>query len=951
MPRTLEDLFEGFRRRGEVESLGEVFDRTSEKLLAIACHVADDLASAEDLVQSTFLSAIESAQNWDSRRPLTPWLLGILAMLARRRRHKTEPWDEETTTTIGAESSAAIAERREIRALVESQLDSLAAPYREVARHALHDEMSPREIAAVLGRSPGTVRVQLHRALEQLRKRLPRELAAVLAHAVGLGRGLDAIRARVVASGISITAPAAGAGWVVGGVVMTRRMVAAVIALLALGAAAIRFATSPTTKTAAIETVAAPESAPARDTLSSTPDVAMRDSISTVPTNDAARPDSVDPSIPRNVTDWADRVFGFVHDFEGRPVSGAEIEVRRPDFEPVPDVRLGELLASARSDAVGRFCTERVPAFQSWKLHVRSIGFAPRAEWVCAGSAVDVDLESGVTITGRVVDARTREPMSGVSVTWAWATALEPFTEGVVTDDSGTFRLDSLAPGVKIQLLLRRGLGWVDHVLTTPFQSDRPLEIAWRERRPLRGRLVARGTDEPIANARIFDGEHANWTVPAAEGIVLATSDAAGEFRIDDVPISRFAEKPHQGAGRIRLVVAAEGFVSTEMTIDPVRDDDAPIRFELERGVDLAGVVVDADGAPIRGVLVGDELGSKGFTTWGRDDLPQSFPGYMRAAAHCMVVTDAQGRFAIHGVESSRSSRTLILSNAELDRCWPRVTIAPDADFQHLRLVLKRSATLEGIALIAGRPQSARVFWRTAGAETFSDSVVTNAGGSYRLTGLPEGKIEVAAVPPGYLVQSIVTTELPPPIETREFEVTGSDSLHCDFDLRTVVGHVTGKIHDPGGKALRDVAVTVTCLADEIWFEQYTTTDREGRFDVTTFMPPESADRVRFRIVAEHASVQVVRDDAKPGENDRDIEIPGVTRTLVRVMRSDRSTPVRNARFVWRRPDEDEYHFPHAGDVSPRDVALSPAGETELELPSGRVEVAAWETDGPSAPA
>ena len=75
---TEEQLFERYRHQGDVEALGEVFDRTAPALLRVALHVARDPLAAEDLVQATFLKAIESASDGSADRPIVSWLVGIL---------------------------------------------------------------------------------------------------------------------------------------------------------------------------------------------------------------------------------------------------------------------------------------------------------------------------------------------------------------------------------------------------------------------------------------------------------------------------------------------------------------------------------------------------------------------------------------------------------------------------------------------------------------------------------------------------------------------------------------------------------------------------------------------------------------------------------------------------------------------------------------------------------
>src|SRR3990172_8774798 len=81
-----QQLFERFRCGGDVAALGELFDRVAPALLRIALPLARDPAAAEDLLQGTFLRAIEVRDEWDGCRPLLPWLCGILQNRARHDR-------------------------------------------------------------------------------------------------------------------------------------------------------------------------------------------------------------------------------------------------------------------------------------------------------------------------------------------------------------------------------------------------------------------------------------------------------------------------------------------------------------------------------------------------------------------------------------------------------------------------------------------------------------------------------------------------------------------------------------------------------------------------------------------------------------------------------------------------------------------------------------------------
>ena len=198
----LNELFERYRRAGDAAALGEVFDRTAPELFRLAHHLVRDSAEAEDVLQATFVAAIERAETFDGSRPLTPWLIGILARqagLARRRRARATPQAE--FELAGEDDPAEAAERSEFSREFLQALRSLPEPYRGVLWRHLADGDRPSKIAEELARAPGTVRMQIHRGLELLRRALPAGHAAGLA-AFGSLRGLDAVRAEVIAAAL-----------------------------------------------------------------------------------------------------------------------------------------------------------------------------------------------------------------------------------------------------------------------------------------------------------------------------------------------------------------------------------------------------------------------------------------------------------------------------------------------------------------------------------------------------------------------------------------------------------------------------------------------------------------------------------------------------------------------------------------------------------------------------
>lgn len=204
-----------YQRARDPEALGRVFDATAGKLLLVAMHLVRDAAAAEDVLQATFLAAMRNCEQYDPGRPVLPWLTGILGnqatILWRERSRQPDP---ARLAAAPVPDPAQLAERAESAAAVAAALDGMPSPYRQVLVLALVHGLRAVEVARALERPPETVRSQLHRGLELLRRALPRGLAVpALALAAGglAGRGLAAVRAAVQAEALAQVAPVVAA--------------------------------------------------------------------------------------------------------------------------------------------------------------------------------------------------------------------------------------------------------------------------------------------------------------------------------------------------------------------------------------------------------------------------------------------------------------------------------------------------------------------------------------------------------------------------------------------------------------------------------------------------------------------------------------------------------------------------------------------------------------------
>ena len=95
--------FERYCSDARPEDLAKVFDVCAPQLLLLASHVAGEGSVAEDLVQATFLRAIEGVDRFEPGRRVLPWLIGILVLEAKKHKRQDgrRPDPDRFTTPTG----------------------------------------------------------------------------------------------------------------------------------------------------------------------------------------------------------------------------------------------------------------------------------------------------------------------------------------------------------------------------------------------------------------------------------------------------------------------------------------------------------------------------------------------------------------------------------------------------------------------------------------------------------------------------------------------------------------------------------------------------------------------------------------------------------------------------------------------------------------------------------
>ena len=132
------------------------------------------VSDVDDLVQDTFMTAWKRLASLREAGSFGPWIAAIARNLAHDFHRRAAPDDsliEDAAEEFVSREPRADGKNLEAREVLEA-LRGLSETYREILILRLVEGMSGPEIAARTGLTHGSVRVNLHRGMEQLRAKL-----------------------------------------------------------------------------------------------------------------------------------------------------------------------------------------------------------------------------------------------------------------------------------------------------------------------------------------------------------------------------------------------------------------------------------------------------------------------------------------------------------------------------------------------------------------------------------------------------------------------------------------------------------------------------------------------------------------------------------------------------------------------------------------------------------
>lgn len=694
--RRAEAAYDEFRRTRGPRAMAEVFDLTAGELLLFARRLARDAAAAEDLVQQTFVRAIERAEQFDGSRRLLPWLTAILANEARMVHRRGEP-DVARVHVPEVVEPPQQAARRETQQAIDAAFAELPADYRDVvAMRHLHD-MRPRHIAAALAIPVATVKTRLRRGVERLVASLPPGLAFATAISLLAGRGMAATRRAVLAHTGALAASTALAS--LGGV-LTMKKLASV-----LGVALVLLTILPGWWNPEPLPVGAPSdagAAPARAAAGGVDAVAPVGSLERTPAAEGAQTSSA-------AAEQTVAVDLSVH---------AVWKRSRAPAARVPLVLLvqpNDLLASLWTDHAGMARFTASVAARHWLENVRerSVSVAtplwPGAYFNGAVTSqpgtIEVELDDGQQVTGRVVDT-AGNPVAGADVRLATSS----YPEAVVarSDAAGAFELMGLPP----DFALRASAGTMESAPATITDLARAGPLVLRLDRGgevVQIRVTAGG--QPVADATV---RLSGWKRSAPGRQFVGSTDAEGATTFAGVPADTWVvEVVHRAHPPAQRRIATEGAGAGRVET-----------VQLGEAATLVGIVRRGGRPAASRIMIA-----------AADSL------FYRAD----IGTDREGRFTAdrlavgtHGIWFADGAS------------WDHRTVSLHAGEQTVEFDLPGGSDVVGRLLLPdGRPAPR---WNVAVQRidemTGSSGVATDADGRFACENLPEGDYRLVATGP-----------------------------------------------------------------------------------------------------------------------------------------------------------------------------------------------------------
>jgi RNA polymerase sigma-70 factor (ECF subfamily) len=167
----------------DLTAFRKLVERHKAFVFNTCCNLIGSFQQAEEVAQDVFLQVYQSAGSFRHQSKVSTWIYRIAVNRSFNviRSNKRSRSIKSLTTLEIKESEGkepdTLLEKKELRGLLRAAVDSLPEKQRTAFILNKHENLSPSEIAEILGISINSVEVRIHRAKKNLQKKLASLLA------------------------------------------------------------------------------------------------------------------------------------------------------------------------------------------------------------------------------------------------------------------------------------------------------------------------------------------------------------------------------------------------------------------------------------------------------------------------------------------------------------------------------------------------------------------------------------------------------------------------------------------------------------------------------------------------------------------------------------------------------------------------------------------------------
>ena len=163
-------------KEGDRAAFEELMGAYSRFVYSLAYRMLGNRADAEDVFQETFLRAWNHLPSFRSSGNFTHWIKRIATNLSidrlKARKRQSIPLEDAHLQVVASAAAEPHVEMGEHRKVVNQLLEELPSNHRAAVVLFYLEERSVREVAKILRRRPGTIKVWLFRAREKMKATL-----------------------------------------------------------------------------------------------------------------------------------------------------------------------------------------------------------------------------------------------------------------------------------------------------------------------------------------------------------------------------------------------------------------------------------------------------------------------------------------------------------------------------------------------------------------------------------------------------------------------------------------------------------------------------------------------------------------------------------------------------------------------------------------------------------